>query len=367
MPAHAEPKQILFLEKTLMEHRERPFRGVQLHNFILIGDLVRLGHRVVVPAERTWRARFEEAIPAAMPELMDLPNLGSYFGGRLAAHRLRRARFDAMILGNVGRGIAPAVRRLHRRGAAPRAVVIANRTAREGFLRTMRGMPMNVVTVNREIAAGFEGRVNGIVDTYYGIANADDFHPPAAPKPADAPVEFCVLGKLDPEWKGADLAIEAFRAMPEEVRSRCRLQLIAYEHPPETGDERIIAHSWTSPSRIPELLRSMDVLIVPSRGEFETFSQAIVQGMLTGLPIISSDLLVLTEKLDAGGGLIFRSTAELGEHMRTLAVDVDLRRRLGDQARRTARDRYIWSTQRFVERFLFPAEPAPVPDPHPRA
>ncbi len=357
MPPQQSRKHILFLEKTLLERRDRPLRGVQLFNFHLIADLVRLGHAVAVPVERSWRSRFQAFIPDAMPELIEIPNLGSFAGALLAARRLRRRRFDALLLGNVGRGLAPAVRLLSPRAAAPRTLLIAHRSARKAFLRLLRDVPMDVVAVNDEIRAGFEGQIRGELATYYGVANADAFHPPDTPKPPDAPVDFCVLGKLDPEWKGADLAMESFRALPDEVRRRCRLHLISYERPPETGDERIIAYPWTDPSRISDTLRTMDVIVVPSRSH-ETFSQAIVQGMLTALPAIASDLPVLAEKLDAGGGLIFSTPQELTESMRTLARDPQLRRRLGEQARRIALKRYVWSTSRFVERFLFPPQRA---------
>ena len=111
---------------------------------------------------------------------------------------------------------------------------------------------------------------------------------------------------------------------------------------------------------MPDFLRRMDVMIVPSRDEEimrETFSQAMVQGMLTGLPVIASDLPVLSEKLDRGGGLTFRTVADLREMIARLVRDADLRRRLGAEARRTAAERYVWSTKTFVERYLAPGSP----------
>jgi glycosyltransferase involved in cell wall biosynthesis len=111
------------------------------------------------------------------------------------------------------------------------------------------------------------------------------------------------------------------------------------------------------PGELPDLLRTMDVMVVPSRDEEvmrETFSQAMVQGMLSGLPVIANDLPVLTEKLDQGGGLVVRSVKEMSEAMDKLAGDPVLRRRLGEEARRTALARYVWDTEAFVDKFLFP-------------
>jgi glycosyltransferase involved in cell wall biosynthesis len=116
-----------------------------------------------------------------------------------------------------------------------------------------------------------------------------------------------------------------------------------------------------------EFLRGMDSMLTIST--HETFSQAIVQGMLTGLPIIASDLPVYLEKLDPlpvgrassppgaelrRGGFIARSPQEIAAAMMALAEDTALRSRLGAEGRRIALDRYIWDTKRFVREHLFP-------------
>jgi len=151
----------------------------------------------------------------------------------------------------------------------------------------------------------------------------------------------------------------AFRALAPEVRARARLHLVAYHQPPAIAEKDIAAYPWMDPDALPDLLRKMDVLLVPSRDEEvmrETFSQAMVQGMLTGLPILANDLPVLTEKLDRGGGLIFRNVPELTAGMARLAEDAGLREKLGREARATALARYVWSTAEFASRHLFPGE-----------
>lgn len=73
------------------------------------------------------------------------------------------------------------------------------------------------------------------------------------------------------------------------------------------------------------------------------------------VPIIASDRPVLMEKLDQGGGLIFRTLEKLAAHMALLADDTALRQRLGDEARRVALKRYVWNTEHFLHKYLFPA------------
>ncbi len=80
-------------------------------------------------------------------------------------------------------------------------------------------------------------------------------------------VNFCVLGRLDNAWKGADTAVEGFKKLPDEVRRHCRLHLASYDNPPPFTDPNIQACGWMSSEEIPEFLQQMDVMLVPSRDE----------------------------------------------------------------------------------------------------
>jgi glycosyltransferase involved in cell wall biosynthesis len=109
--------------------------------------------------------------------------------------------------------------------------------------------------------------------------------------------------------------------------------------------------------KIPSLLRAMDVMIVPSRDEVvmrETFCLAAVQGMLTGLPLLVSNLPILKEKVEAGGGLVFDSVEALRDALVKLQEDRELLQKLAGEARAVALDRFIWNMDEFVQRFLFP-------------
>ena len=209
------------------------------------------------------------------------------------------------------------------------------------------------------VAAGFRGKglaADVVVD--YGVMDADRFHPAEAPRPAAAPVRFCVLGALDNAWKGADTALAAFRLLPPAVRARCELHLMAWREPPAFPDDPgVTAYAWRDAGGVPDFLRGMDAMLVPSRDEEvmrETFSQTAVQGMLTALPIVHSPIPVLVEKFDRGGGLCARTPAEFAAAMERLAGDPALRAKLGAEARATALARYVWSSERFLREHLLP-------------
>jgi len=141
--------------------------------------------------------------------------------------------------------------------------------------------------------------------------------------------------------------------MPEGVRAGCELHLASYEraeHKPAPA-AGVIAHDWMEASAALALLRDLDALLVPSTSH-ETFSQAIVQGMLTGLPIIARDMPVLAEKLDTGGGIVVDSVDSMSAAMARLAQDAELRASMGAIARATALERYVWETGAFVRDYV---------------
>ncbi|MBN1670249.1 MAG: glycosyltransferase family 4 protein [Kiritimatiellae bacterium] len=361
-PNTGRTDSVLFLDKVLLSPKTEVVRGVELFNLNLIRDLVRIGAPLTVAAHPSWRTTIEAWCAPATPILAAAPGLTTpLVNGFVAAWQLRRSRFSVLLLANVANSLIPAVRLLHARRVVPRCVLIAHREPSRRFVLTQSRIPTTAVAVNGKIAAHFNRKAYPVVDVHYGITNADLFFPPPAPGARkNETTHFCVIGQLDNPWKGADTAIGAFERLPPETRTRCRLHLASFRQPPARTKPGITAYAWMPFEQIPAFLRRMDVMIVPSRDEHvmrETFSQAIVQGMLSGLPILASDLPILKEKLDSGGGLLFTDTAQLASHMAELARDPARRRTLGAEGRRTALARYVWRSETFVSRYLFP-EPA---------
>lgn len=352
MPA---PPSILFLTPCFLSHRlHKDIRGVEVFDLHLTRQLVQLGCDVTVGAESSWKGRFAEHLAGAMPRVLWTPPLRKPLPNGLVAAALASGRtYDALILGNTTNGLVPAVKLLHAMKRFDRAVLIAHKITWPAFPAKIARLPIRVVAVNDQIRAYFEPALAGRAFTSYGIPNAEDFHPRATPRTGNTPCEFVILGKLDNPWKGASIAIDAFRALPSEVRAKCRLNLVSYADPPRIDEPNIVMHPWQPAAAIPELLRRMDVMLVPSTAQ-ETFSQAMVQGMLTGLPVIASELPPLKEKLDTGGGFVCRSAADYTTAMEQLARDPALRERMGAIARQTAIQRYVWDTRAFVERFIAP-------------
>ncbi len=115
--------------------------------------------------------------------------------------------------------------------------------------------------------------------------------------------------------------------------------------------ERIARSPWAialgeiPPARLGAAMRAADVLLNASRAE--GISNAVVEGMACGLPILASDIPGNREVVEEGvNGLLFRDPAELAEKALRLAADPDLRRRLGEAGRRIAAERFSWEAER---------------------
>lgn len=361
-------KSVAFLEKVFLDRRERTsaLRGVELFNLRLVRELGELGIGVTLFADPSWAETVARETAGVSGVRFAASGGGgsSLLAGLSAARAVRRAArqegaFDALLLGNVANRLIPALWFLHPGRDFRRTLLIAHRETSPRFLRAVGHLPGRVLAVSEPVAAGFRGKgLAADVAVDYGVMGAERFHPSEKAKPADAPVKFCVLGALDNAWKGADTALEAFRLLPPETRARCELHLMAYHEPPSfPGEPGIFAYGWRGAGEMPEFLRGMDAMLVPSRDEHvmrETFSQTAVQGMLTGLPVVHSPIPVLAEKFDRGGGICARTPEEWSAAMARLADDPALRAKLGAEARAVALERYVWDTPRFVRRHLFP-------------
>lgn len=353
MTAGTDRSMLLLAPAFLADRRHKRLHGVEIFNLHFVRRLLELGVGVTLPIEPRWEGTMRERLPdherlelvAGLPLRRPLP-----VSLALLPRLLRRGPWDLLVLGNNGRGILPAARALLRTGRARRAVLFAHQFPRDDYVRSIARLGIPVHAVSRAVGDAFAAGGVREVRVSYGVLNAEAFSPRTGPR-APGPIRFGVVGQLDTPWKGAPLALEAWRVLPERLRGRVELHLLAYRTPPTDLPPGVVLHDWLSPEGVPEFLRSLDALIVPSTSA-ETFSQAMVQGMLTGLPILASDLPVLAEKLDAGGGLIFRTPAELAALVARLHDEENLRRRMGRAARATALERYVWRAEDFVESYL---------------
>jgi glycosyltransferase involved in cell wall biosynthesis len=166
-------------------------------------------------------------------------------------------------------------------------------------------------------------------------------------KPSDRSGGFVIgfAGRFVPE-KGVDLLLNAFAALPPEMRNNSRLSLVGQGPERESLErlaqrlnisERVIFHGQLPSTQLPAYYRQIDVLVVPSRTQpnwKEQFGRVIVEALACGVPVIGSDCGAIPDVVGVGGLIVPEDNrAALGEAMQALWRDPDRRRSLGEAGR----------------------------------
>lgn len=145
--------------------------------------------------------------------------------------------------------------------------------------------------------------------------------------------------------KGVDLAVRAVGRLPGVVLhvagegpERPALEALAAQEAPG----QVVFHGRLDRDALAALLRSCAVAVVPSRWE-ENQPLAVLEALVTGLPVVVSDLGGLPELVDDGGdGRIFASedVGGLARALQELAGDPELAHARGRAGRRKVLERF---------------------------
>lgn len=177
------------------------------------------------------------------------------------------------------------------------------------------------------------------------------FHPPGA---GGGPKVFTVgfIGRLVPD-KGGDLLIHALAKLDGEWRA-----LVVGDGPERGAYESLIGSlglterfefaGWVDHRAIPELLRRMDVLVLPSRTTptwSEQFGHVLIEAMSSGVVPVGSDSGEIPSVI-GDEGLVFPEDDEnaLREAIRRLRDEGGLREGLSRAGRERAVREYSWET-----------------------
>jgi sugar transferase (PEP-CTERM/EpsH1 system associated) len=183
------------------------------------------------------------------------------------------------------------------RGAGARGLTIR---------RACRGAIQRYVAMSRDLARWLETAVGiapGRITQIYNGVDSDKFSPrgalptdlPWAVQPADGRVVFGTVGRLDP-IKNQGALLEAFAALVgQEPAGSQRLRLIVVGDGPLATTLRtraqelgVAALVWFTGARndIPDLLRAMDVFVLPSLNE--GISNTLLEAMATARAVIAA-------------------------------------------------------------------------------
>jgi glycosyltransferase involved in cell wall biosynthesis len=162
----------------------------------------------------------------------------------------------------------------------------------------------------------------------------------APPRADDGPVRFGLLGRLDPQ-KGADVFVEAAR----KIGGDAELVLGAPSAPDRYAEELLAAAREAKVGVVmpagPEFLRTVDVVVMPSR--YEGHPLVLLEAMALGKPVVASDIPGIREVVESGrtGVLVPPGDPEaLAATLRSLVESPELRASLGARARELVASRY---------------------------
>jgi glycosyltransferase involved in cell wall biosynthesis len=135
--------------------------------------------------------------------------------------------------------------------------------------------------------------------------------------------------------------------LPLTEAGHIRFKVIA-DAPPEFSNPGVIFEKWQA-DREQEGLMSFDVGIMPMRDDVWSRGKCglkLIQYLASGLPSVSHPEGVAGEIIDNGvNGFTTTSSNEWADAIAKLAMDTDLRRQIGRNARQTAEEKYslhIW-------------------------
>lgn len=212
----------------------------------------------------------------------------------------------------------------------------------------------HVITVceealNKRVLQAVKGKVIGFVPNGVELTQ-----PPAGATGAtrssfsidDNDVVLIVVGRLVLDKGHLDL-LEALKRLPEGPRGPARHLLIVGEGR-DSGQITEAAnmvgsfqvHMLGLRHDIPELLRISDIALIPSW--HENMSNALLEAMAAGLPVIATGVGGNTEVLSHGGGLLVppHDPSALALAIQRLVQDPALRVKLGLEARSVIESRY---------------------------
>ncbi len=161
-------------------------------------------------------------------------------------------------------------------------------------------------------------------------------------------VVFSLVARIT-KSKGHNDVLEALRRLPHDLNYKC---LIVGEGKDKQKLQELAASYGVASkivfcgfqSNIPAVMRASDVILLPSHRE--PFAITILEAMFSRRPLLVSDSGGTPEAIANGcEGILFpvRDAAALAKGMEILAADEGLRRRLGEQAYRTAYRRFLLS------------------------
>ena len=316
-------------------------------------------------------------------ELIDLQRRGRFSLGALNAlvATVRARQVSTVVSVNLYAALYAALARLRMRKLRPRLLASLNTTEVGSWkLAAQMHLYRRVLRTADLVIFGAEAQRRLWRDKYglgsdarrskviYNGVDTERFAPATelTSNPGERPASGFVIGTvggLRPEKSQIDIvaATAILRARGFDVRA-----VLVGEGPERRRIEARIARvglvnhvTLVGETRdVRPFVRSMDVFVLSSTS-VETFSNAALEALSCGVPVIGADVGGMRELLSHGGGVTYPpgDIHSLVDHLSRLLRDAEQRRKLATEARRAAIEHFSW--MRMVQEFTRILTPQP--------
>ncbi len=192
------------------------------------------------------------------------------------------------------------------------------------------------------------------------LLDLPDVLPPRTLGEGQARGKFGFFGQISP-FKGVNVLLKAVKLMPKSVRKKVHIEIYGANLDRQSESfrneyETLLRECHTTVSfkgryesrQLPALMSEVDWVVVPSTW-WENSPIVIQEALASGRPVIGSDIGGVREKIDEGGGLLFRagnagSLATVMEHAMNEQVYNACRERL-----KVKRDNFVLYQQLYAQ------------------
>ena len=154
-------------------------------------------------------------------------------------------------------------------------------------------------------------------------------------------IEFVCVGSIK-YWKGQDLILQSLVLLDEDVKRRVHINFVGSGEQEDELKEYVkqnhfeeYVRFWGVRSDVPEILKEMDVFVLPSKSEGMPMS--IIEAMRQGLYIIATDVGGISEMTDPEyRTLVERTPQAIADSVK----DVIVNKKITPEMRKASREGY---------------------------
>jgi len=192
------------------------------------------------------------------------------------------------------------------------------------------------------------GNIKTKIHVVPGAVDPERFRPSEItelPLKNNKPIKILMSGRLDDQRKGFSVFESAIKLLRKNANTDTRFEAFVTDSRTDFSHPFIKNAGWITTDKLPELYRSMDIIVCPSIWP-EPFGLIVLEAMASAKPVVASRIGGMKYSIiNNETGLHFEpgNAAELAEHLLKLIENKELRQKMGSNALERVKSRFTWS------------------------